>query len=138
MNFLLCGCLPFAKKINHLVYDVNHIVEDELMINDSVNCLFAVYKLSCMNLVEIVCKMIDVVYKDIISANKCLHVVELHTTCLQSDWMLFALFTKWKGCLHVAEIVRCDWCCLQRIILVDIVYILFAKWLMLLIGCWDC
>ena len=37
------ACLPFAKKINHLVYDVDHIVEDVVMINDSVNCLFAVW-----------------------------------------------------------------------------------------------
>ena len=44
--FYFGACLPFAKKINHLVCDVNHIVDDIVMINDSVNCLFAVCKLS--------------------------------------------------------------------------------------------
>ena len=43
--FLLCGCLPFAKRINHLIYDDYNIVEDVVMLNDSVNCLFAVCKL---------------------------------------------------------------------------------------------
>ena len=46
MLISLCACLPFAKKINHLIYDVYNIVEDVVMLNDYVNCLFAVCKLS--------------------------------------------------------------------------------------------
>ena len=44
------------------VYYVDHIVEDVVMINDSVNCLFAVCKL----FVWISASLIDVVCKDII------------------------------------------------------------------------
>ena len=41
----ISAVFTIAKKINHLVYDVNHIVENIFLVNDSVNCLFAVYKL---------------------------------------------------------------------------------------------
>ena len=45
--FLFSRCLPFAKKFNHLVYDVDHIVENIFLVNGwltscllFVNCLY--------------------------------------------------------------------------------------------------
>lgn len=46
INFYFADVYHLQRRFNDVVYDVDHIVEDELMINDSVNCLFAVYKLS--------------------------------------------------------------------------------------------
>ena len=44
--FTLARVYRLQKRFNDVVYDVNHIVEDVVMVNDSVNCLFAVCKLS--------------------------------------------------------------------------------------------
>ena len=74
-----------------------------------VNCLYESQ--------QVVYKMIDLVkmfYKDIISANDVYKVIDVD----EIIYNLFALFTKWKGCW---DCLQCDWCCLQRIILVEIV-----------------
>ena len=65
------------RRFNDVVYDVYNIVEDVAMLNDSVNCLFAVCKLfvwdvikmftrwlillRCLQSEKVDCKMIDVV-----------------------------------------------------------------------------
>ena len=91
------ACLPFAKKINHLVYDVDHIVEDVVMINDSVNCLFAVCKLSIWILLRLFTGWMMLLIGCWRCFTKILSLLRLFAIdwwCLQSE--------------KVAEIVRCD------------------------------
>ena len=57
--------LSFAKRFNHFVYDIDHIVEEDIFIvNDSVNCLYESWQVDEMfykvkRLIDVVC----VVYK---------------------------------------------------------------------------
>ena len=94
----------------------------------------------CIQLVCVVCKMIDVVYMllrllDVIDVvYKELYLLILYTSCLQNDWC----------CLHVDEIVRCDLSVLQIakkllrwLLTIDNIY--FADMVSVVKWCWwDC
>ena len=135
-------CLPLQKIFNCLFTQSFHIVEDIFLVNDSVNCLFAVCKLFVWILLRLFARYWSCWY------------VLMH--CLQNDW---CCFTKWKGCyalfvrwlmlfykvkrlfarywscwyvlMHCLQNDWCCWDCLQRYISANDVYIL-------LIGWWDC
>ena len=104
---LFSRMFTICKEDNDVVYDVNHIVDDVVMINDSVNCLFAICKLSIWILASwmMLLRLFATWLMMLICWWDCLQDDRCCWYCIQFVWILLRLldviYQLQRSCLNV-------------------------------------